>query len=606
MNSDRQLKVRFLLPVWGNDYVARWCRLALPALLAPGNLPAIAKATDFEFVLLTSEIDYEYIKSQKIFDKLSSMCSVHFISIDDLLCGWGGASSFYGLVLTNAYWRAIESAGDEMVDTHFIFMNADFLVANEGMRNLLARLQDGHHIVLTSTLRCNSEDVVPILTRQLSDGGMTLAVQPRALVDVALQHMHSTQVAKLVNSNICHSAAVNQLFWQVDDQTVVSHHYIPFMLCVKPERFVAGIEGFCDYAFVPELCPSGNSVALEDSDEFCMIELQARSSELDFLRIGGATRDEVAASLGQWTTRWQRDMARRHRIVFHAADLPPALDAACHEADDYVADIERRMTKPPQPHLDHPYWTGTLATLGLHPPLMGPPPAPTPPSPMQRWIRKLTGITPFVPPWHPYWLDFRNLAERITRWRAHDGGHGRMLYLRSPAGLFADALPEATTLWLDEIVSGRIHQSLAGLEPFSLILVEAGVNRNIRTDLEQLRPYLTKGGEIILFFHLPRYWRAGIALSYQMRRTIGMLHTVGLQRADLISSGGPGKRVIAILWDSLHQIQKRVGKAGVPVIIPLWVMLALVSYWVNHRERRAQDDRHSLRDCSSFLLTYRF
>ena len=51
--------INVLLPVWGYPFVRQFLEVSLPTLLAPGNLPALAKALPCTFILMTSEEDAE-------------------------------------------------------------------------------------------------------------------------------------------------------------------------------------------------------------------------------------------------------------------------------------------------------------------------------------------------------------------------------------------------------------------------------------------------------------------------------------------------------------------------------------------------------------------
>src|SRR5690349_10355234 len=117
-------KVRFLTVVWGDAYIERFANLALPSFLAPGNLPALAAACDLEVVIMTTRRDVQDFEAHPAFRALRQVCPVRFVEIDDLI-----APGVYGVTLTLAYMRAIAACGAEMVNSHFIFMNADFVLA---------------------------------------------------------------------------------------------------------------------------------------------------------------------------------------------------------------------------------------------------------------------------------------------------------------------------------------------------------------------------------------------------------------------------------------------------------------------------------------------
>jgi hypothetical protein len=44
--------IKVLLPVWGYEFTQQFLKLSLPTLLAPGNLPALAKTMPTGFIFL--------------------------------------------------------------------------------------------------------------------------------------------------------------------------------------------------------------------------------------------------------------------------------------------------------------------------------------------------------------------------------------------------------------------------------------------------------------------------------------------------------------------------------------------------------------------------
>lgn len=350
-----QPKVRLVIAVWGQRYIDRFASLTIPSLLAPGNLPALATRTDLEIVILTLTRDIDALERHASFLQLKLLATTRYLDIDDLV-----ADSYTGLSLTLAYLRGITDAGTSMVDKHFLFINSDLVLADGSLEGVARRVLEGAHVILANSIRATSEALEPHLMSLIDSHNHVLAVAPRRLVGMALNSMHSTQIAKIVNSDLCHSIHVNQFYWQVDADTLISRHFLMFMLCVKPTRVIEHIDSFCDYAFVPELCPGIVPVAMEDSDDFFALELQARDSERDYLRIGRAPIAEIAAGLSRWTTRDHRENALRHTLTFHAADVPADIAASIAAADGYIRQVSSGLSPEPQPVRHHPYWVGSL------------------------------------------------------------------------------------------------------------------------------------------------------------------------------------------------------------------------------------------------------
>jgi hypothetical protein len=446
-------KAKFLTVVWGKGYIRRFAALALPSFLAPGNLPALAAACELEVLIMTARSDIAVFDSHAAFRRLREICTVRFIDIDDLI-----VDGLYGITLTLAYARAVIACGPGMLDTHFVFMNADFVLADGSLRALCRHILAGRAIVLAPSFRATAEDVEPRLRVGVDIESNELVVSPRELAGISLRHPHPTTIAKIVNQEICHSVHPNQFFWQVDNHTLLGRYFLIFMLCLKPERVIDSVNTFCDYGFIPEMCPSGDEAIMGDSDEFFMLELQDRDQETHLLRPGRRTEKQIARSLAQWTTAEHR-RASGYDVVFHAGELPAALEGAKAEARAFIGRIGRKLGRP-LAHEFHPYWIGgigafrgllkarglasvpkELATIPyihrLRPMLLF----------VWRWMVQgirsllldsrnlLLGRTPWVTPFHPDWLDYLHLRKIVAETLALPGA--RLLMVRDRSVLTA-------------------------------------------------------------------------------------------------------------------------------------------------------------------------
>ena len=69
---------RLIIPLWGSVYAEKLTSMTLPALLAPGNLPALAAMFDVELVLVTESKLIDYIRRARSFQRLTTICEVKF------------------------------------------------------------------------------------------------------------------------------------------------------------------------------------------------------------------------------------------------------------------------------------------------------------------------------------------------------------------------------------------------------------------------------------------------------------------------------------------------------------------------------------------------
>jgi hypothetical protein len=471
MSSGIRPRAKFLTVVWGEAYIRRFATLSLPSFLAPGNLPVLAEATELEVVIMTRREDIATFEGLAAVRRLRHLCPVRYVEIDDLV-----TTGVYGVTLTLAFARPVIACGNEMLTTHFVFMNADFVLADGSLRALSKHILAGRSIVLGPSFRATAEDVEPRLEAAVDPASGILAIPPRQLARLTLPHPHPTTVAKIVDQEFCHSTHPNQFFWRVDEGTLLGRYYLIFMLCLRPERIVDSINCYCDYAFIPEMCPSGDEVAMSDSDEFFMLELQRKDQELHMLRLGRQTEHQIAASLSEWTTKEHR-RAAGHEILFHEGDVPPGIETVKSEANAFVKRIAKKLAAP-IPHSRHRYWIrgveawrnlrksqglplsvpelaqGTWERVGKLPPWLF---IPRSLEGLVHWFWSSAyatrdvvfgrGVT--VTPFHPSWLDFQHLRYVIDSIVSARGA--RVLLVADEPDL------------LERLVSGRASTRFANL-----------------------------------------------------------------------------------------------------------------------------------------------
>jgi SAM-dependent methyltransferase len=416
--------VKLLLPAWGYRYVRQFLDHCLPTLLAPGNVPALAAALPCEFVLLTCLEDAAEVKKHAAWHRLCAVCSARIGLIDDLVF-----DRSHAITITGAYVRAVRATAGAMRDTCFIFLAADFVLADGALASVLARVAGGANAVLAGNFQAVAEDIAPAL-QQRADGSGAVSIPPRDLLRLGLSHMHPASALDVVGG-VAHQQQQNRLFWRVDGDTLIGRFYLMHMIAIRPEVSDFEISSACDYSFIPEMCPSNNVAVVTDSDEYLAIELQPRTAMPANVGWGRIEPREIAGRLSQWTTQRHRENAA-NAVVFHAAAIPAATAGVIAEADAFIAETARHLSREPQPHRHHPYWQGGLARQrALGPGTHGDSEAQAAKGAGRGsllgflWRLRLTGLgaPPNVRPWHPRWPDFRlpaaALARRLGEAQAH-------------------------------------------------------------------------------------------------------------------------------------------------------------------------------------------
>jgi hypothetical protein len=403
-------QITLLMPVWGYQFIGRFLEFCLPTLLAPNNIPAVARELPCRFVLLSSVADEPIIRSHPAWQKLERHCACEIRSIDDLI-----TQGNHTATITLAFERALRQSGDAMRDTCFIFLMSDYLVADGSLKTALRRIETGAGAVLAGNFQIIAEDAAPLLRQRLDLESHEIVLPPRDLVRWSLAHLHPATVANIVNFGLTHNAHSNRLFWRVDENCLIGRFYLMHPIAIHPETSDFVVGSSWDYSFVPELCPSGNIAALTDSDDYLVVELQRRDYEWENLRPGPVVAAELAKSLAEWTTDYHRRNVAQ-TVVFHAADRPADLAQFIARTDAFVENVRQSLVAPAFSHRRHPYWVGSIAVnrRRSHRPLgkedwsfLLSEKASQPNSSRRRVQAKLFGSPPEVTRLHPLWPDYR-------------------------------------------------------------------------------------------------------------------------------------------------------------------------------------------------------
>jgi hypothetical protein len=496
--------VTLLMPAWGDQHIGQFLDFCLPTLLAPGNVPAINAAVRCRFVLLSSEAETAVVSVHPAWQRLRSLCNTEIQFIDDLII-----DGDHSATITLAFARAIRATGDELRDTCFVFLCSDYLFADGSLMAVVNRICAGASGVLVGNYQIVAEDAAPHLRGMMVSAAMPLVLRPRELVQLSLQHLHPATVANIVNSKVSHNSHVNRLFWRVDDDTLIGRFYLLHLIAIRPELkdFVVGASW--DYSFMPEMCPSRNVVAITDSDEYLVVEMQPRDHESRNLLPGPVTVSAVARSLCEWTTVDHRRNVDR-TFVYHACDIPETLPRVVGETDGFVAAVRAQLANEPHPHRYHHYWLSSIATYRapvgvrisrqeLEFVLGESLPSESVAARIWRARTSVFGSPPNVTRLHPRWADY-GLAYSMLR-RILAGG--RLLLVTDRSINYADwaatAANELSVIDCDRLLNALDGPSSGNFDCCLMVLTEVQASHAERY-IAHAVPLLRSGGSIMILF----------------------------------------------------------------------------------------------------------
>ncbi len=437
--------VRLITIMWGNEYCDKLLNVCLPAILAPGNLPALAKHFACELVLVTEERLYDVIENSDIAAVLKSYCTIRYVRIDDLVEGNAG----YGMSLTYALHRGFDDLGEAMCDHFLIFFNADFILADGSYEILAKHMLAGERLIFSPSYCVNSGQVTPMLTAAVDPETHVMSIPKREMARMGLAYRHNTVRAKTINQPVFHMHVTDQFYWYVDDHTRLGRQLPIAIVCMKPQQVYTDPVCFWDYATLSMASPTANRFVLGDSDDFLMIELRDEHTFRELMTIGHTTPAEIAEGLGGYMTEDQIEMGK-YPLVLHSRDLPENYEAEKKKFDTYMDKVYALLPKKLSSYINHRFWVGQVNDLSaarakaeedqaavryreslIDAALSSPAPAETGAELFTistdektgnnafsgtlggRIYKSLFGLVPRVTKWHPFWADLHSVVERI-------------------------------------------------------------------------------------------------------------------------------------------------------------------------------------------------
>lgn len=434
---------RLIIPVWGEAYVNEVLSVTLPAMLAPGNLPALCGMFEIELIVVTEARSFDMVRSSPSFHAAERICKTRLVPLDDLLTG---VFADYGMVLTYALFRGFADLGPRVTETYLLPFIADFVIADGSLRHLGTLMLQGKRVIHAPSFRVVAETVDPQLQALVDRGSCVLSVAPRSLAKLALANEHPTVKARTINQRLCHLEWMDQFYWYVDDDTLIGYQSPPALVAVKPERFVGQPVSFWDYGFLPEAAPAAEPHLIGDSDDFFMIEPQSRATGQEMIRIGWTSLDELARTESLRSTKEHRRFGGQ-LIMIHAADLPDGIGSVIEESRAFMAELRHRLSPTPASHIGHPLLGGWFDEASLR--RRGSEDAAAAPSAsevsagsslpggaapdvgflasamkaLQRLYNKMFGAPPKVSKFHPLWTEVSPVTQKLARWQPTGGAN---------------------------------------------------------------------------------------------------------------------------------------------------------------------------------------
>ena len=184
------MKLEIVTSLWGDWHLSMYLRLALPTLVAPDNLPALARLCDLRYRIMTTPNGRRALLNSSLFHLLR-----RHVEIDINLIGNSETPDL--MVHIDMMHAGLRRAAEQ--HAYVAIVPPDVLWANGNFPNLLSILRERRPKGLAiPCVRIASESAAPELQRlHERQGTPELALTPREIQTFVLRHLHTEQLAML-------------------------------------------------------------------------------------------------------------------------------------------------------------------------------------------------------------------------------------------------------------------------------------------------------------------------------------------------------------------------------------------------------------------------
>jgi hypothetical protein len=323
------VKYHVFVLVWGQPFAAAHLEMALPFLMMPGNLPALAAGADVDFHIYTDRATQPMLDAGSAC--LDAHCRRRIHVLEDirvrgaspLAHAEGIAFPEYKYALQREcvrhLYETVKDGGHGNVKASVIFLDSNFILADGSLAALHQRRLQGFEAAAVSVLRLSEPKAQPMLLGRL---GGDASVGPRELVAIGLEAPHHFTAAFYIDAERF-TPYPSQLIWPVGDDGLLTRAFLPHPLMVPLAPEIARSQSTMDYDMALRTTTDNRIYVAADSDEMLVAKLSGDDHQAARQAGPPPSPENLALFLLSCTN-------RRHRLF---ADVPIYFHAGEAHAD---------------------------------------------------------------------------------------------------------------------------------------------------------------------------------------------------------------------------------------------------------------------------------
>ena len=271
--------------IWGKTYVERWAELNAPTLLAPGNIPALAREMSVCLVFYATYEDRDRIRSLPVYSRLKQFAAIRFVMMDSILRDT--AHDLLGLRFADKY-APMSAAHNHCMrhaaqKGHYVFFNfPDIMWQKDFFAKISARINNGKtHIFYYSGPYTELETVQKNIKKFIDDG--VLAISNEDLRAVCAKYRHFSSLLQYAASPLRYFGAIMRMY-RVKAQGDIIHMacFVPIVL--KPHHDICTRTTIdADHPISPLLPPQQMDI-IADNVSLCVASMDPLAAQDNAMR----------------------------------------------------------------------------------------------------------------------------------------------------------------------------------------------------------------------------------------------------------------------------------------------------------------------------------
>jgi hypothetical protein len=242
--------------VWGSEYIENFLEFNVRSMLAPENLPGLAREGRCKIFVITNAAGRKQIERHPVFADATRILDWEFSTVPDglidILVQSHLKDYFYLLYGMLDHVGVLHAQG---AGAHLFMIPVDSVVANGSLTNMAKYREQGYECCGGGNIVAESETFLPRLRERFAKQS-AIAISARELGSLAIAHPHHYFVSQIIcRENENFGRHPRELFWPVPGGIMIHSCFIHPLFCSASavQRYKRLHLANVDYGMIPRI-----------------------------------------------------------------------------------------------------------------------------------------------------------------------------------------------------------------------------------------------------------------------------------------------------------------------------------------------------------------